>query len=153
MFSWTEGVHINHSSTCLNKRQNSHFGPSTITRGSISSPNFQNGRFSPQTLLLGSISSRTMNMIVLVLKLCILGSISFINYQSVLCSLNFYFQLNFVCVLCGTLHCCTWLAPTPPTIGDRKIIFIKNSFVAINNSKLLFLVLPYNGTIYIYPTK
>ena len=61
-----------------------------------------------------------MKMVVLVLKLCILGSISFINYKSVFCFLNFYFQLNFVYVLRGTLHCCTWLAPTPPAIEDRK---------------------------------
>ena len=50
-----------------------------------------------------------MKMIVLVLELCILG-ISFINYQSVFCSLNFYFQLTFVYVLRGTMHCCIWLA-------------------------------------------
>ena len=37
--------------------QNSHFGPSTIIRGTVSSLNFQNGRFSPQTILLGLISS------------------------------------------------------------------------------------------------
>ena len=37
--------------------QNNHFGPSTITRGSVSSLNFRNGRFSPQTLLLCSNSS------------------------------------------------------------------------------------------------
>ena len=66
-----------------------------------------------------------MKMIILVLKRCILGSILFINFQSVFCSLNFYFQLNFVYVLRGTLHYCTWLAPKPPAIGDRKIIFIQ----------------------------
>jgi hypothetical protein len=42
----------------INFRQNGHFGPWTISWGSVSSHNFQNGYFSPQTLLLSSISSQ-----------------------------------------------------------------------------------------------
>jgi len=35
-----------------------------------------------------------MKMIVSILELCILGSVSSMNYQSAFRSLNFYFQLN-----------------------------------------------------------
>jgi len=35
----------------------------------------------------------------------------------------------------------------------EKKYLSKNSFMAIDNFKLLFSVLPYNCTIYIYPTK
>jgi hypothetical protein len=87
-------------------------------------------------------------MIVLVLKLCILGSISFINCQSVFYSLNFYFQLNFICVLRETLQCCAWLAPTPPVIGDRKTISfmdeIEPKMQSLRSKTITFIVVGRN---------
>jgi hypothetical protein len=49
--------HHRSANLIISARQNSHFGLSTIIRGSVLFLNFQNGRFSPQTLLLGSIAS------------------------------------------------------------------------------------------------
>jgi hypothetical protein len=67
--------------------QNSHIGPSTITRGSVSSMNFQNGYFSSQTLLSSynyeddRFSPQTLHF-----------ELNFIyKLSSIFCSLNFYF--------------------------------------------------------------
>ena len=69
-------------SGAIHKGQNSYFGPSIVTRGSISSLIFQNGRLDPQALVLGSISSYNYEDDRRSPQTCNLGSISSLNYQS-----------------------------------------------------------------------